>query len=142
MTGHSEAQEVIARKWRTLGYTVIHRGAPDFLLLKEGEPPRFIEAKVHPAQPTEDQGRWLAALRSLGARADVETIGLPKTTGIASAGVARGFEVDQKRRLTIPKAARVAAGIRPCQPVELGWSIDGSVLTMKVIPLVPQVAGS
>jgi hypothetical protein len=71
-TNSSDA--VIRRKYERLGWRVVHQGAPDFLLLKRGEAPRFVEAKSRydPLRP--EQVFWVRALRSLGAKCSVERV--------------------------------------------------------------------
>jgi hypothetical protein len=70
MTGLAE--DAVREKYEALGYTVIHRGPPDFLLLKPGQPLVFREVKCPSDRLTEDQKTWIRALNALGADAAVE----------------------------------------------------------------------
>jgi hypothetical protein len=69
-----QSEALVAERWAKRGWKVTHRGAPDLLLTKPGEKPKFIEVKTSPGSwhVAKDQAEWLAALRSLGADASVE----------------------------------------------------------------------
>lgn len=52
------SEQKVATKYELLGYRVLHRGAPDFLLLKKGE---LAEGSYHPdADP-----QWKAGARTV-----------------------------------------------------------------------------
>ena len=68
----TDSERRVREKYQALGYRVLHKGAPDFLLLKDGELPQFCEVKSKGDHATHEQYEWIRALRSLGAKAFVE----------------------------------------------------------------------
>ncbi len=117
MTTDSERR--IQEKYEALGYRVLHKGAPDFLLLKDGEPPQFCEVKSKGARATPEQREWIRALKSLGAKAFVEKPSRPRK------GITLTFAVrpsTKKRIYTLYRAWR--AGRTRSQSKEWGEFID------------------
>lgn len=47
------------------------RGFSDMLILKPGGQAAFVETKIHPRKPTDEQVRFISAVRSYGFRAGV-----------------------------------------------------------------------
>jgi len=51
---------------------IYHKGPPDFLVIEDGQPPRFAEVKTSSdTELTPDQKVWKTALESVGLRYDV-----------------------------------------------------------------------
>lgn len=51
--------------------TGLPKGFSDLLVIRPGKSPAFVETKVHPRKPTEDQVRFIEAMRSAGCSAGV-----------------------------------------------------------------------
>lgn len=70
----SKAEETVRAKYERAGWTVVHGGAPDFLLLKDGWFPRFVEVKANRNRLQPNQQLWRLALRRFGAVYELERI--------------------------------------------------------------------
>jgi len=72
----NESEKFIREKYEARGYSVIHIGVPDFILLKDGEI-EFVEVKKGIGALNKNQERAIALLRKHGFDVKVERV--PKT---------------------------------------------------------------
>jgi len=73
-----KSEDAIRRKYELLGYTVIHRGAPDFLIFKTDfdlnmTDIEFIEVKRRIEPLSFEQQIWRCALQTMNCKFKVET---------------------------------------------------------------------
>ena len=67
----NESEEKVRKIYETLGFTVVHRGAPDFLIFKRDNHGHmvnieFVEVKPNVVTPlTDEQKLWMEALDEL-----------------------------------------------------------------------------
>jgi len=69
----NESEEKIRLKYEAQGYNIIHKGVPDFILLKDGKI-EFVEVKAATDPLRESQIRAVALLRKHGFEVRVERI--------------------------------------------------------------------
>jgi hypothetical protein len=64
------AEQLIAAEYRAQGYTVLHKGCPDFLICKDGKV-AFVEVKCGPDTVKPHQREYHEALRKAGLKVEV-----------------------------------------------------------------------
>lgn len=115
----NETEDHVRAKYEAKGYRVLHRGAPDFLLLKPGEKPRFSEAKSAHDHLTAEQEMWIQALRELGAECTVDVYPPPSPRSPKVLRTVHTIRIDSD----VWRAVRVTAaqrGMKICELMELG----------------------